>query len=228
MNLLLLSNSTNHGEGYMDWCREIILDFLPTQAKVAFVPYAGFYLGYDSYTEKVKTKLSDSGITIKGVHEGHPQSIIAESEVIMIGGGNTFYLLKQLHELNLLRPIQQKIKEGGCYVGWSAGSNVACPAITTTNDMPIVEPPSFNALHLFPHQINPHYTDKAIEGHGGESRDQRLKEFIMANPEEKVYALPESSFIISNKNSAKYMGTSIAHIFNREGKMDLKPESIVQ
>jgi dipeptidase E len=114
---------------------------------------------------------------------------------VAVGGGNTFLLLRTLYRTGLLKAISEKVRRGMPYLGWSAGSNVACPTIMTTNDMPIVEPPSMHAMNLVPFQINPHYTEATIPGHGGESRDQRIAEFLVMNPSMPVIGLREGSML---------------------------------
>ncbi len=131
----------------------------------------------------------------------------------MVGGGNTFALVSRCYENQIMNPIRYRISKGGHYIGWSAGSNLACPSIKTTNDMPIVEPYSFNALGLIPFQINPHYTSKTIQGHGAESRDDRIKEFIQMNPKSYVIGLPEGNCIKIKGNQINMMGTQEASIF---------------
>ncbi len=177
--LLLISNSTMAGEAYLDWPKTYIADFLNSNEvkKVLFVPYAGVGLSnvsleesYNVYTERVREVYSALGFEIASVHQAaDPIQAVLDAEAVAVGGGNTFHLVAKMHETGIMPAIQQKAEDGMLYMGWSAGSNVACPGLFTTNDMPIVEPISFSGLNLLPFQINPHYLDANPEGHGGES-----------------------------------------------------------
>lgn len=193
--LLILSNSTNYGEkNYLTFGRGHIQEFLKdvNGAEVLFFPYAAVGFSYDEYTEKVSKVLSDKGIKIKSIHKTkEPVKALQSAKALMVGGGNTFHLLKELYEKNLMYLMREKIFEGIPYVGWSAGANIVSPSIKTTNDMPIVEPSSFNALDIVPFQINPHYTEQTIPNFAGESRIQRIEEFISLNPDTYVVAMPE-------------------------------------
>ena len=201
MNLLLLSNSTNYGEPYMQWCSSTITSFVKDHSSIIFIPYAGVGFTYDEYTQKVNYALSSFDVKVSNLDNFDDKAkALKDSSAIFVGGGNTFHLLKMLQQFDLLETIQKVVANGKPYVGWSAGSNIASPTIRTTNDMPIVEPKSFQSLSLVPFQINPHYTEKSIPNHGGESRLQRLREFLAANPHQKVIALPESSYLVCNGN----------------------------
>ena len=207
MNLLLLSNSTNYGEPYMQWCSSTITSFVKDHSSIIFIPYAGVGFTYDEYTQKVNYALSSFDVKVSNLDNFDDKAkALKDSSAIFVGGGNTFHLLKMLQQFDLLETIQKVVANGKPYVGWSAGSNIASPTIRTTNDMPIVEPKSFQSLCLVPFQINPHYTEKSIPNHGGESRLQRLREFLAANPHQKVIALPESSYLVCNGNQLIYNG----------------------
>ena len=224
-NLLLLSNSTNPGEAYLSWPQTHLAKHFENVNEVLFIPFAGFALGYDSYEKAVKDAFEKINKKVVSIHRfDDPINAIENCEAIAVGGGNTFYLFNELHQQKLIEPIRKKVNSGTPYAGWSAGSNTACPTLRTTNDMPIVEPPSFDGLRLIPFQINPHYTNKTIEGHGGESRDQRLKEFMAANQKMYVVGLPESSFLKVEKNSCVYIGNSPAKLFlYNEPIQDIEP-----
>lgn len=227
MDLLLFSNSTNAGEDYFDfplpYIHETIKDSGIQQA--VFIPYAAITITYDEYTQKVTEKLQTIGLQVSGIHTfTNKQQAIDQAKCIIVGGGNTFHLLKQLQQFNLLQIIQKKVIEGTLYIGWSAGSNLACPTIKTTNDMPVVEPDNFNALNLIPYQINPHFTKETIPNHGGESREMRLNEFIKANPNTFVLALPEGCLINYMHNQAILLGDKPAFLFHNELKEPLKVE----
>ncbi|MDH5474108.1 MAG: dipeptidase PepE, partial [Cyclobacteriaceae bacterium] len=169
--LLLLSNSTNVGEKYFDYAKGTIIEFLGVSvSKIVFIPYAAVTISYDEYTSKVSDALEEVGCEIKGIHTfNNPLEAIENAEAIAVGGGNSFELLKQLYDNNIVETIREKVKNGTPYIGWSAGSNMSCPTLMTTNDMPISQPPTFEALHLIPFQINPHYTEHTLPNHGGES-----------------------------------------------------------
>lgn len=181
MNLLLLSNSTNHGEQYLEHAIDTVAAFLEGVDELLFIPYAGS--DYSSYTELVAQAMKSIGISVRGLHTApDPTAAIKNAQAIFTGGGNTFRLVKALHQLQLVEPIQQAIKSGTRYMGASAGTNIASPTLRTTNDMPIVEPGSFNTLNLVPFQINPHYLDAdPASRHAGETRETRLTEFLQEN-----------------------------------------------
>lgn len=194
MDLLLLSSSRVAGHGYLDAYEGELAAFLGRRARAVFLPYAGVTVGWDEYTALVAERLGRLGCEVEGLHRAaDPTAAVAAAEVVVVGGGNSFALLKELHGRGLVPAIRSRLAAGGRYLGWSAGANVACPTIRTTNDMPIVEPPTLAALGLVPFQINPHYTDAVAPGHMGETRDQRLAEFLVANPSVPVLGLREGS-----------------------------------
>lgn len=194
MSLLLLSNSTSPGYPYLAHARDWIAGALGDARSVVFVPYAGVTVSYEAYADRVREALGGLGVEVVSLHEApSPERAIAESDAVLVGGGNTFHLLRELHLRGLVGTIRRRVEAGATYVGWSAGANVACPTIRTTNDMPIVEPPSLGALSLVPVQINPHYTNAHPAGHQGETRAQRLAEFVVANPGVPVVGLPEGT-----------------------------------
>lgn len=157
-----------------------------------FIPYAGVTVDHDSYTNMVKSALASLEISVKGIHEfDNPKAAVESAQAIAIGGGNTFRLLHQLYEHDLVKTIRSKVESSAPYIGWSAASNVAGKTIRTTNDMPIIEPPCFEALNLVPFQINPHYTDYIAPGHNGETREQRLAEFMVLNPTMPIVGIVE-------------------------------------
>lgn len=222
MNLLLLSNSTTHGYGYLEHAEELLKNYLGTNIKkVTFIPYAGVTVSYEQYTEKVANIFNKIGYELESIHLSKDyKSTILNAEALAVGGGNTFRLLSELYQYDLVELIREKVKNGMPYIGWSAGSNMACPSIKTTNDMPIVEPKSFEALNLIPFQINPHYTDVIIENHHGETRDQRLQEFLILNPHAYVAGLREGCSFLIQGNSIKHIGDKSLKIFqlNEEPK----------
>lgn len=194
--LLLLSNSRNYKMGYLEHARGAIREFLGKGPQVLFVPYAGVTIGWDDYAALTTAAFREMGYRMVTIHQTvDPVDAVANAEAIAVGGGNTFYLLSKLYETSVLDAIRERVQAGVPYMGWSAGSNVACPTIKTTNDMPVVEPPSFAALGLVPFQINPHYTDAMLPHHQGETRADRIAEFTRANPEIFVVGLREGSML---------------------------------
>ncbi len=215
MRLLLLSNSTNAGEAYLKYPLNHIKEFLGNKPLSAlFIPFAAVTFSFDEYEQKVKERFNEIGHRIISIHKVNSMSdAIKNAEAIIIGGGNTFHLLKLLQQNNLLDLIRERVGEGIPYIGWSAGSNVACPSICTTNDMPIVEPQSFKALELIPFQINPHYSDIVQGNHAGETRDQRIYEYLDANPEKTVVGLWEGTMLHYTNKKLKLIGENPARIF---------------
>jgi dipeptidase E len=203
--LLLISNSTNAGEPYLGWPRPFITAFMEgTGVKdILFVPYAGVNLAtesveksYDIYEQRVKTVFAELGYGIYSIHrEKDPVKAVEQAEAIAVGGGNTFHLVYMLHKLGLVPVIRRRVLDGLHFMGWSAGANVACPSLRTTNDMPIIQPASFDTFNLVPFQINPHYLDANPEGHGGETRQQRIEEFLAVNRDVTVIGLREATLI---------------------------------
>ncbi|WP_412060467.1 dipeptidase PepE [Rubrivirga sp. IMCC45206] len=194
MPILLLSNSSSDA-GYLTHARGWIADALGDARRVAFVPYAAVTFSYDDYTARVADALDGLGLSITGVHTASdPAQVARDADAVFVGGGNTFHLLREMYALGLVAAVRERVASAP-YVGWSAGANVAGPTIRTTNDMPIVEPPSFDALALVPVQINPHYTDAHPPGHRGETRAERLAEFVAANPGAPVVGMPEGTAV---------------------------------
>ncbi|MBX2973215.1 MAG: dipeptidase PepE [Flavobacteriales bacterium] len=196
MELLLLSNSTLPGEPFFQWPLEHVRTFFAGKKRVAFAAYAAPEAQRDAYAAKMNEVFGPLGVELVPLHaEGDPAAALKTADAVAVGGGNSFLLLRDLYRTGLVKAIAHRVKDGLPYLGWSAGSNVACPTIMTTNDMPIVEPPSLKAMHLIPFQINPHYTEATIPGHGGESRDQRIAEFLALNPNTTVVGLREGSLL---------------------------------
>lgn len=214
MQLLLISNSTLYGSGYLDHAEEEIREFLGEVKRVLFVPYA--LHDRDAYAETAKQRFAKMGYQLSSIHTtAHPVRAVRDTEAVFIGGGNTFRLLKALYDFNLLDPIRQRVREGMPYIGSSAGSNVAAPTIKTTNDMPIVQPPSFNALGLVWFQINPHYLDPDKNStHMGETREQRILQFLEEDST-PVAALREGAMILVENGVTMLKGSSGARIFRQ-------------
>jgi len=215
MRLLLLSNSTNPGEQYLDYPKNSIKDFLGSNPlKALFIPYAAVTFSFDEYEEKVSERFHEIGHKIISIHRfRNVAEAVNEATAMVIGGGNTWKLLKMIRENRLIEPIRKKIISGTPYVGWSAGSNVACPTIRTTNDMPVTEPDSFESLNLVPFQINPHYLDANPAGHAGETREQRIEEFLEINPNIFVVGLREGTMLRIEGNKMKLYGPGKARVF---------------
>ena len=215
MKLLLISNSTNAGEEYLRYPLERIKEHLAGVSEVAFVPYAGVTFSYDEYEAKVQARFEEIGIRVRSVHHAEsPKAAIEAAEAIVVGGGNTFHLVKNMQEQGLMEAILAKLNAGTPYVGWSAGSNVACPTLCTTNDMPIVQPASFSAIGAIPFQINPHYLDANPEGHAGETREQRILEYIEANKQMWVVGLRESCMLRYVDGKLELIGPRPMRIFH--------------
>jgi dipeptidase E len=216
MRLLLISNSTNPGEPYLDYPKHEIGQFLGQQpVKALFIPYAGVSISFDAYEQKVKERFNEVGHDIVSIHRSNdPVTAVKEASAIVVGGGNTWQLIKMIREQGLIEPVREKVLGGTPYIGWSAGSNVACPTIKTTNDMPVVEPDSFNAFHLVNFQINPHYMDKNPDGHAGETREERINEFIIANQDIRVLGLREGCMFRIEGNSMKLIGPHSVRLFS--------------
>ena len=212
--LLLLSSSRVHGGGYLDHAEAEIRSFLKNVSRVLFVPYA--LQDQDGYATVARQRFEAMGLALDSIHQaGDPRQAVQSAEAIFIGGGNTFRLLNLLYRLELLQTIRECVKDGLPYMGASAGSNVAGPTIKTTNDMPIVQPPSFEALGLVPFQINPHYIDADPSStHMGETREQRLREDLEEN-DVPVVAIREPAIIHVEADVIALEGNAGAKIFRR-------------
>jgi dipeptidase E len=217
MRLLLISNSTNPGEPYLDYPKNNIRDFLGSNpVKSLFIPYAAVTFSYETYEEKVNERFREIGHEVISIHRyADPSAAIKEAMAIVVGGGNTWKLLKTIRENNLIDDVRGKVLTGTPYIGWSAGSNMACPTIKTTNDMAIVEPDSFKAFNLIPFQINPHYLDANPAGHAGETREQRIEEFIEENPGIIVAGLREGTMLLREDNKLRLIGKHKMRVFKK-------------
>ena len=217
MRLLLLSNSTCYQKGYLEHAMGDLKGFLGDSVKkVLFVPYAGVTVDWDAYTTKVRERYAEIGYELVSVHEvSNPAEALGEAEAIAVGGGNTFFLLETMYANGLLEPLRGRVAAGLPYMGWSAGSNVVCPTIRTTNDMPIVQPRTFDALGVVPFQINPHYTDALLPKHQGETRADRLAEFVEVNPDVNVVGLLEGSILRVEGNEVSLLGGKNMLLFRK-------------
>ncbi|MFE2379472.1 dipeptidase PepE [Streptomyces sp. NPDC059398] len=214
MNLLLLSNSTQYGRGYLEHALDTVTGFLPQGARLAFVPYA--LADHDTYTARVRGALEPAGISVRGVHEnGDPLAELAAADAVFIGGGNSFRLLSALYRTGLREAVRDAVRGGLPYMGASAGTNMAAPTLRTSNDMPIVQPPSFDTLGLVPFQINPHYLDPDPGStHKGETRAERLAEFLEEN-DVPVLGLREGSWLRVDGPVATLAGERPGVLFTR-------------
>jgi len=216
MKLLLISNSTNVGESYLAYPMPYIEEFLgqkPLQA--VFIPYAAVTFSYDEYELKVKERFQAIGYNITSIHRAtDPVQAIEKAEVIVVGGGNTFHLLSKIYENKLFDVVCKQVVQGVPFIGWSAGSNVACPTICTTNDMPIIQPQSFKAFDFVPFQINPHYIDTNPAGHAGETREQRIEEFLEVNKNIYVVGLREGCILKIENNDVLHIGKKSLRVFH--------------
>ena len=214
VRLLLISTSTVYGTGYLDHAEDEIRDHLADVGQILFVPYA--LADRDAYAARAAERFARMQIECVSVHRaGNPKAAVARAQAIFIGGGNTFRLLKHLQDEDLVRLIRERVLAGMPYMGASAGSNVACPTIRTTNDMPIVEPQTLRALGVFPCQINPHYLDP-IPGstHMGETREERLLQYLEEN-EMPVIGLREGAMLRVRDGVVELRGIRGARIFVR-------------
>ncbi len=218
MNLLLISNSTMPGEPYLDYPKYEIQKFLGKDSlNIVFIPFAAVKFSFDAYCEKVEERFVEIGHHIRGIHTfDNPVEAIQNAEAIVVGGGNTWQLVRMMHDQNLMEAIKGKVLAGTPYIGWSAGANVACPTLRTTNDMPIIDPKGFDCLNLVPFQINPHYLDANPEGHGGETREERISEFIEINPGIFVVGLKEGTMLLLQDDQLNLIGDKTCRIFTKD------------
>lgn len=212
--ILLLSTSTVHGSGYLDYAEAELRDFLGNTSRILFIPFA--LHDRTGYATRVRERFGAIDYGVDSLHEvPDPLEAVRGAEAIFIGGGNTFRLLKALQDMSLLPMIRERVDRGMPYIGSSAGSNVAAPTIRTTNDMPIVEPSSFEALGLVPFQINPHYLDAdPASTHMGETREERIQQFLEEN-EMPVIGLREGAILRIENGSCFLKGSASARWFCR-------------
>lgn len=204
---LLLSSSGYKDTGYLNHSKGWIREFLGEKFndEILFIPYAGVRRTYDEYEAKVRECLNNDKIC--SIHKFQDKkAAIKNAKSIAVGGGNTFVLLYYLYKFDLVDAIKQAVNGATPYFGWSAGANIAGNTIMTTNDMPIIMPASFDGLNIFKYQINPHFISGKISGHNGESREERLEEFLIINQQSKIYALPEGTALLINGDEVEVMG----------------------
>lgn len=206
--MLLMSSSRYHQYGFLSFAHDqfkLVLD--DKKFEILFIPYAFVKGPYDQFEDKVKAVFEPLGHTIKSIHHFEDKvAAVKNAQVILVGGGNTWALMKQMYEDGIVEAIRDRVNEGAPYIGWSAGGNVAGPTIRTTNDMPIAMPPSFNAFGLIPFQTNPHFIGGTTAGLNNETREDRLQEFIAYNPTEELLALPEGTALLVEDDMATVVG----------------------
>jgi dipeptidase E len=221
--ILLLSNSIQYGHEYLDHAEAEIQRFLSPVRQVLFVPYAMF--DREGYAAKNIHRFGAMGFEMESIHSAvDPRRKIQNADAVFIGGGNTFRLLKTLYDLKLLDPLREKVRAGAPYIGSSAGSVVAGPTLQTTNDMPIVYPPSFIALGLVEFQINAHYIDRDPDSpHRGETREERLLQYLEENSH-PVLALREGAMVEVNGTEVQLRGSAGARLYRRGRAPEELPE----
>lgn len=227
-NIIIASTSTLPGGNYLEYLLPELQSFFSNVKQLLFIPYARpSGISHDDYTKKVSEAFNKINISAKGIHEfENPVEAIENAEGIFTGGGNTFLLVSQLYKNNVIDALEKVVKNGTPYLGTSAGSNICGLTMNTTNDMPIVYPPSFRTLGFVSFNINPHYLDP-IEGstHMGETRETRINEFHHFNPQ-PVVGLREGSWLEVKGDSVKLKGTLTARIFKRNEKpIEVIPET---
>ncbi|WOI36294.1 dipeptidase PepE [Alteromonas sp. CI.11.F.A3] len=225
-HVLMLSSSRQGDEAYLEHARSLILAHLGSIRDLLFIPYAAVTQSYDNYVSAVASALPECNVTGLHTFDNPIQAISnakANNQAIVVGGGNTFHLMHTIYQQNLLVSLQHAIAESAPYIGWSAGSNICGQSIRTTNDMPIVEPKSFNALNVVPFQLNPHYSDYHPPGHNGETRDQRLAEFTVLNPCTPVVAIREGTALSLSQQKLTLMGEKGGFIFLGDEKRPIAP-----
>ncbi len=213
--ILLASTPTLFGQSYLEYLLPELAGFFSHTGTITFIPYARpGGISHDDYTELVTTAFAKIDKKVVGLHSfGDPREGIAQAEALFTGGGNTFLLVQQLHNLDLMQPLKEKINEGTPYLGTSAGSNIAGPSMKTTNDMPIVHPPSFETLGVVGFNLNPHYLDPDPNStHKGETRETRIREFHQQD-KTPVIGLREGDYILIHGQEATLKGVGTARIF---------------
>ncbi len=228
-SLLLLSNSRDADGRFLAHPRDALAAHLSGVRSALFVPFAGVTIAPDAYTARVRPVFAALGVAVTGVHEvERPAEALGEAEAIVVGGGNTFRLLERLQYHALLDPVRARVLAGTPYVGWSAGSVLAGPTIATTNDMPIVAPAGLGALGVVGFQVNAHFTDAHPPGFRGETRRERLAEYLALNPASRVAGLPEGSWLTVAGDAITLGGPLAALCFTSLGTVELTPGARVE
>jgi dipeptidase E len=205
------------GFGYLEYARPTMGDFLgPGVRKALFVPYAIVMKSYDEYLEMVRTSFREIGVEVEGIHRAErPQDAVTGAPALVVGGGNTWRLVRELRLAGLIDPIRQAVQRGTPYLGWSAGSNIACPTFQTSNDMPICDPLGFGTLGLVPFQINPHYLHGNPPGFQGETREERIREYLELHPEVWVVGLREGTMLRVEWGKIRLIGEATCRVFRK-------------
>jgi dipeptidase E len=203
------------GTSFFTWPRPHVADFLGDKPRnLVFIPFAAVTFPMDEYEDVVRKVFNEMNYSIFSLHRvSNKWKALEDAEGIVVGGGNSFALLSRMYEEGVVDLVQQKVQSGTPYIGWSAGANLACPTIKTTNDMPIVYPPSLDALNLIPFQINPHYHELKFENQGGETRKERLAEFLMMNADLRVIGLPEGMLLRREDKDLSIKGPGTARLY---------------
>jgi dipeptidase E len=225
--VLLISNSTLYGSGYLDHAESEIRDFLGPARRIVFIPFAAYERA--KYTALARARLERMGCELTSLHDvSNPRRELENADAIFVGGGNTFRLLKGLYDCDVLEPIRHAVEEGTAYIGSSAGSIVAGPSLRTTKDMPVVEPRSFTALGIVPFQISPHYLDPDPSSrHMGETQEERILQFLEEN-EPPVAGLREGAMLRVEAETAWLKGSAGARLFRRgEQPLEVSPATEV-
>ncbi len=218
MNIILASTSTLFGGEYLEYLKEELIQLYKGIDEIIFVPFARpGGISHDDYTAKAKSFFETIHIKVKGLHEFEDKiEAVNNAKGFFTGGGNTFLLVKTLHEEGLMSLLKQNVESGKPYLGCSAGSNIGGQNMKTTNDMPIVYPPSFDCMGLVPFNLNPHYLDPNPElKHNGETRETRIKEFLTQN-DTKVVGLREGNWIRRIGDKITVEGSELTRIFEKD------------
>lgn len=225
--IIIASTSTLHGGSYLDYLLPALESHFKDCKNILFIPYARpGGISHDEYTQKVSEAFQTINISVKGIHEfENPETAVKNAEGIFTGGGNTFLLVTQLYRNNIMQVLSETVKNGTPYLGTSAGSNICGLSMQTTNDMPIIYPPSFQTLGLIPFNLNPHYLDPEEQStHMGETREMRIKEFHAFN-NTPVLGLREGSWL-EVKTKITLKGNLSARLFQQnQAPKELEPES---
>ncbi len=226
--IIIASTSTLHGGSYLDYLLPVLQSHFKDCKSILFIPYARpGGISHDEYTQKVSEAFQTINISVKGIHEFENAEIaIKNAEGIFTGGGNTFLLVTQLYRNNIMQVLSETVKNGTPYLGTSAGSNICGLSMQTTNDMPIIYPPSFQTLGLIPFNLNPHYLDPELQSkHMGETRETRIKEFHAFN-NTPVLGLREGSWLEVKGDKIILKGDLSARLFQQnQAPTELEPES---
>ncbi|MFT6087756.1 MAG: dipeptidase E [Glaciecola sp.] len=222
--VLMLSSSRKNDEPFLYHAKSMIQEHLIGVTEVLFLPFAGVTTSWNDYTAKVQEALPYINLT--GIHQhANARNAIESAQAVLVGGGNTFNLLNELYNQDLLQLIQQKVILGLPYIGWSAGSNLCGLSIKTSNDMPIIQPLSFDTFGFINAQLNPHYTDYVAPDFNGETRDQRIAEFCTLYPEVPVICIREGSALLRKDKKLTLIGQLDAVIFTGKHRKVIPPGS---